>query len=560
MTRATAGPTRRLADRRIRVLLVLFVVAFAGVLARAAWLQGVRAPALGELAAVQQRADVTKPAGRGTIFDRRGVALALGRQAMTVYADPSRVDEPERVADEAAEALGVDPDALLRALSDKSRRFVYIARQADPEQAAALGREELPGVGFYPEELRVYPQGPVASHVLGYAGIDNRGLAGIEKQLDPLLSGRPGKETVVTDASGRLIDVLRGSDARQGQDVHLTIDHVLQARTEGVLARLVRRWQARSATAIVLDTRSGGILAMANAPVFDANDFAATPTESSRNRAVTDTFEPGSTFKVVTVAAALAERLVGPQTAFTLAPSIRVADREIHEAERDYSEDMTVTDIVARSSNVGSITLAQLLGSKRLAAWIRRFGFGRPTGIEYPGETRGIVRPLSEWSGSTIGNVPIGQGIAVTPVQMAAAYGAIANRGMWAQPHLVRRVGEEEPADPRRRRILPRSVAAHLLRMLRGVVREGSGYLAAVPGYQVAGKTGTAEKPDARGYGTGRYVSSFVGIVPASAPRFAILVLVDEPEGQYYGGVVAAPAFAELARFALQYLEIPPDA
>jgi cell division protein FtsI (penicillin-binding protein 3) len=560
VTRPTAGPPRRLADRRIRVLLVLFVVAFAGVLARAAWLQGVRAPALGELAAVQQRADVTKPAGRGTIFDRRGVALALGRQAMTVYADPSRVDEPERVADAAAEALGVDRDALLRALSNKSRRFVYIARQADPEQAAVLGREELPGVGFYPEELRVYPQGPVASHVLGYAGIDNRGLAGIEKKLDPLLSGRPGKETVVTDASGRLIDVLRGSDARQGQDVHLTIDHVLQARTEGVLARLVRRWQARSATAIVLDTRSGGILAMANAPAFDANDFAATPTESSRNRAVTDTFEPGSTFKVVTVAAALAERLVGPQTAFTLAPSIRVADREIHEAERDYSEDMTVTDIVARSSNVGSITLAQLLGRERLSAWIRRFGFGRRTGIEFPGETRGIVRSVNEWSGSTIGNVPIGQGIAVTPVQMAAAYGAIANRGMWVQPHLVRRVGEEEPADPRRRRILPRSVAAHLLRMLRGVVREGSGYLAAVPGYQVAGKTGTAEKPDAHGYGTGRYVSSFVGIVPASVPRFAILVLVDEPEGQYYGGVVAAPAFAELARFALQYLEIPPDA
>jgi cell division protein FtsI (penicillin-binding protein 3) len=560
MTRTAAAPSRAVADRRIRLLLILFAVAFAGVLARAAWLQGVRAPALGELAAVQQRADVTKPAGRGTIFDRRGVAFALGRQAMTVYADPSRVREPERVAEAAGAALGVDSDALLRALSDRSRRFIYIARQADPDQAAALGRQELPGVGFYPEELRLYPQRAVGSHVLGYAGIDNRGLAGIEKQLDPILSGRPGKATVVTDGSGRLIDVLRGSDARQGQDVYLTIDHVLQARTEAVLGRLVRRWQARSATAIVLDARSGGVLAMANAPTFDANSFAATPADWSRNRAVTDTFEPGSTFKVVTVAAALAERLVGPQTAFTLAPSIRVADREIREAERDYTARMSVTDIVARSSNIGSVTLAQLLGRERLAAWIRRFGFGRPTGIEFPGETRGIVRPLRDWSGSTIGNVPIGQGIAVTPVQLAAAYGALANRGMWLQPHLVRRVGDDEPARPRKRRILPRSVAAHLLRMLRGVVREGSGSLAAVPGYQVAGKTGTAEKPDERGYGTGRYVSSFVGIVPASAPRLVILVLVDEPEGQYYGGVVAAPAFAELAQFALQYLKISPDA
>ena len=560
MTRTTAGPPRRPADRRIRLLLILFGVGFAAVLARAAWLQGVRAPALGELAAVQQRADVTKPAGRGTIFDRRGVALALGRQGMTVYADPSRVREPEKVADAAGAALGVDSDALLRALSDSSRRFVYIARQADPDQAAALGRQELPGVGFYPEELRVYPQGAVASHVLGYAGIDNRGLAGIEKQLDPILSGRPGKATVVTDPSGRLIDVVAGSDARQGQDVFLTIDHVLQARTEGVLAQLVRQWRARSATAVVLDARSGGVLAMANAPVFDANNFGVTPADWSRNRAVTDTFEPGSTFKIVTVAGALAERLVGPRTAFTLAPSIWVADREIHEAERDYTVRLSVTDIVARSSNVGSITLAQLLGPKRLAGWIRRFGFGRPTGIEFPGETRGIVRPLREWSGSTIGNVPIGQGIAVTPVQMAAAFGALANRGMWVQPHLVRRVGDEEPAAARKRRIVPRSVATHMLRMLRGVVREGSGTRAAVPGYQVAGKTGTAEKPDEHGYGTGRYVGSFVGIVPASAPRLVILVLVDEPEGQYYGGTVAAPAFSELARFALQYLEIPPDA
>jgi cell division protein FtsI/penicillin-binding protein 2 len=221
---------------------------------------------------------------------------------------------------------------------------------------------------------------------------------------------------------------------------------------------------------------------------------------------------------------------------------------------------MSVAQILSRSSNVGLVRLAQALGKKRLDEWVRRFGFGRRTGIEYPGETRGIVHPREEWSGTTIGNIPIGQGIAVTPVQMAAAYGALANDGVWVQPHLVRRVGDDKAPPPQRRRIVPRGVAQHILRMLEGVVREGSGHRAAVDGYQIAGKTGTAEKPDERGYGTGNYVASFVGIVPASDPRLAILVLVDEPEGQYYGGMVAAPAFRELARFTLQYLEIPPDA
>jgi cell division protein FtsI (penicillin-binding protein 3) len=554
------GFPRRLADRRIHLLLVIFAVAFGCVLARAAWLQGVRSPALRELAAVQQRANVTKPAGRGTIYDRRGVPLALGRQAMTVYVDPQNVRDPERVADAAGTALGLDADEILRSISDRSRRFVYVARKADPEQAAELGRQELAGVGFYPEELRVYPQGTIGSHLLGYAGVDNRGLAGVEKQLDPILSGRPGNETIVRDPTGRLIDVLRGDDSQEGQDVTLTIDHVLQSRTEALLERVVGKWDAQSATAIVLDVRSGSVLAMSNAPGFDANEFADVPAFWTRNRAVTDTFEPGSTFKVVTVAAALAERLVGPQTTFVLPPKLRLWDRVIHEDSRDETVKMSVSQILSQSSNVGSVRLAQALGPERLDRWVRKFGFGRRTGVEYPGESPGIVIPLEDWSGTTIGNVPIGQGVAVTPVQMAAAYGALANGGIWVQPHLVRRVGEEAAPAPRRRRIVPRSVSEHVLRMLEGVVREGSGSRAAVPGYRVAGKTGTAEKPDSRGYGTDRYVASFVGIVPASAPRLAILVLVDEPEGQYYGGFVAAPAFRELARFALQYLEIPPDA
>jgi cell division protein FtsI (penicillin-binding protein 3) len=329
-----------------------------------------------------------------------------------------------------------------------------------------------------------------------------------------------------------------------------------------VLAETTSRWGARSASAVVLDPRTGAILAMAVTPRFNANKFSSVPPARSRNRAVTDTYEPGSTFKLVTVAAALSEGLVSPGTAFTLPYSIHVADRVIHDSHPRATERMTVAEILARSSNVGTITLAQLLGEGRLAEWIDRFGFGRPTGIDFPGESPGIVLPVEEWSGSTIGNVPIGQGIAVTPVQLASAYAAIANGGVWVQPHLVDRVAGRTPAPVGRRRIVSRPVAATLVSMLRGVVNEdGTGLAAAVPGYEVAGKTGTAAKPDPRGgYSTSAYVASFVGFVPASRPRLVILVTVDEPRGAIWGGVVAAPAFQEMARFALQYLEVPPDA
>jgi cell division protein FtsI/penicillin-binding protein 2 len=300
---------------------------------------------------------------------------------------------------------------------------------------------------------------------------------------------------------------------------------------------------------------------MAVAPTFDANQFPAVPPELQRNRAVTDTYEPGSTFKLVTVAGALSDRLVKPRSAFTLGPSIHVADREIHDAEARGTERMTVAQILSKSSNVGAVTLAQLLRPSRLMSWIKRFGFGRPTGIDFPGESRGIVLPLHRWSGSTIGNVPIGQGIAVTPIQMAAAYGVVANKGIWIRPHLVARVAGEAPVRPARRRVLSRRVARQLVRMLQDVVDEGTGRRAAVPGYRVAGKTGTAAKPDpGGGYSQSRYVASFVGLVPATAPRLVILVTVDEPRRAIWGGIVAAPAFQQIASFALEYLDVAPDA
>jgi cell division protein FtsI/penicillin-binding protein 2 len=302
------------------------------------------------------------------------------------------------------------------------------------------------------------------------------------------------------------------------------------------------------------------VLALAVEPGYDANRFPKVSDDRKRNRAVTDTYEPGSTFKIVTISGALETGLVGPNTKYTLPYQIQVADRKIHDAEPRGTETMSVHQILSRSSNVGVVTIAETLGKERIAHWIQRFGFGRRTGIEFPGETKGIVLPPRRWSGSTIGNVPIGQGIAVTPLQMIAAYGAIANNGVWVQPHLVERTAGEKRVEPERRRIMSEETATAMRRMLREVVEEGSGTAAQVPGYRIAGKTGTAAKPDAQGgYSDYRYVASFVGFVPAKDPRLVILVTVDEPRGAIWGGVVAAPAFAEIAKFALQYFEVPPD-
>jgi cell division protein FtsI/penicillin-binding protein 2 len=298
---------------------------------------------------------------------------------------------------------------------------------------------------------------------------------------------------------------------------------------------------------------------MANAPAFDANRFAATTAERRRNRAVTDVYEPGSTFKLVTIAAALEDGVVSPTTSFVLPPQIQVADRWIHEAHARGTERMTVREILTNSSNVGTVTIAEQLGAVRLASWVSRFGFGKATGIDFPGESPGMALPLHEWSGSTIGTVPIGQGIAVTPLQMASAYAAIGNHGVLRRPYLVDRIGSKRVGRSKPRRIVSKATASRLMAMLRSVVVEGTGTEAAIPGYTVAGKTGTAAKPENGRY-VAKYVASFVGLVPAAKPRFAILVAVDEPHGAIWGGVVAAPAFAKIAQFVLQYLEVPPDA
>jgi cell division protein FtsI (penicillin-binding protein 3) len=551
----------RLVNRRIRLFLAALTLAFGGLLMRATWLQGVRAESLSSVGRTQHREDVTIPAGRGTIYDRKGVELALGERATTVYANPMQVARPRATALAVKRTLGLDADRLYPKLADRTRGFVYIARQADPAQAAALQRLKLPGLGFYTEERRSYPQRSVAAQVLGYVGIDGEGLAGLELQFDDALSGRPGKETLVKDPSGRVIDVQNRQAEVPGRDLFLTVDHSIQANAEEVLRETVRKWKAKSASAVVLDPRTGAILAMAVQPGYDANRYPSAARDLQRNRAVTDTYEPGSTFKLVTVAGALSEKLVSPSTRFTLPYMLEVADRVIHDAEERGTVNYSVSQILAHSSNIGAITLAQMLGKTRLSKWISRFGYGHTTGVDFPGESPGIVLPPDKWSGSTIGNVPIGQGIAVTPVQMAAAYAAVANRGVWSRPHLIDHVAGGGRPSLHRHRMVSERVAAQVMAMLKGVVAEGTGQFAAIPGYQVAGKTGTAQKPDSHGgYATGRYVASFVGIVPASRPRLVVLVAVDEPQGAIWGGVVAAPAFQQIARFDLQYLELPPDA
>jgi cell division protein FtsI/penicillin-binding protein 2 len=550
------------ANRRIRLLLLVFGLVFAIAFARATWLQVVRASTLGNLAQRQHQETVVTPAGRGTIFDASGSPLAIGEQATTVYADPHAVTQPLLIAEAAAKAFKVDPNELYPKLRDKRTHFVYVQRFADPKAAAAFLAKGYAGINSYPEEKRAYPQGSVAAQVIGFAGTDNRGLGGLELQFDRELAGRAGRQTIVRTPVGRAIDVVSSVPARQGRDVYTTIDERIQANAEAVLRQTVATFGARAATAIVLDPHTGNVLAMAQAPGYDANSASRVNPSLMTNKAVTDVFEPGSVFKLVTVGGALSEHLVTPATKFRLPPCIQIADRCIHDAESRPTETMSVAQILARSSNVGAVTIAKRLGPPELEKWIAKFGFGSTTGLDFPGESVGIVPKWpDQWSGTTIGNVPIGQGIAVTSIQIASAYGAIANGGTWVQPHLVSRVGGAFAAPPKRHRVVSSAVDRQLKTMLTNVVDEhgATGNAAQIPGYSVAGKTGTAQIPGPHGYTTGKYVASFVGFVPVKKPRLLILVSVQEPHRAIFGGTVAAPAFRDIAQFDLQYLQIPPD-
>ena len=550
----------RVVNSRLRLLLFLIFLTFAALFARAGWLQTVRASSLAAMAQTQSKQPLALPAARGTIYDRLGNPLAIGEQATDVDADPMQISDPRREARIAAKALGLNFRTVYRQLSDRSRGFVYVARKARPELASALEKRHLVGFTYAPDQKRVYPQGPVAASVLGFVGTDNTGLSGLEFELNKELSGTPGRATVVRDALGQAVNTIQQRPALDGRDVTLTLDSHIQANAEQVLENTVREWHAKDATAIVMDPHTGAILGMAQEPGYNANDYpSATKSDLTVDRAVNDAFEPGSVFKVVTIGGALSQHDITPDTEIRVPGSLQVADRVIHDAESHGTEMLKVKQILQRSSNIGTDEIAErYLGESGLKKWMARFGFGRRTGIDLPGESSGLLP--SYWSGSTIGTVPIGQGVSVTAIQLASVYAAIANGGEWIQPHLVKDVVGVPTPEPKRRRILEPGVDAQLRTMLRGVVSDqGTAELAAIPGYAVAGKTGTAQKPGPNGYIPGAYVATFVGMVPASRPRLLVLVTIDEPHGQIYGGLVAAPAFEQIASFDLQYLEVPPD-
>lgn len=541
-----------LLERRIGALFAVFLVLLLLAMARSAWLGTVDGKDLKGRAVAQQVEDVTVAARRGTITDRNGVELAVSENSITVYANPRVVKDPGGTASQLAPFLDRPYQELLTKLSDRSKGFVYLARKLPLSKGTLVQKLKIAGIGTTEEPRRVYPQGTLAGQLLGSVGVDNYGLSGIEQSLEQKLHGKDGKRRIVNDALGQPVSIVDSKRAEAGDDVQLTIDSNIQERVESVLAGVGQTYKPKGATALVLDPRNGSILALANWPPVDPSKPGA-PSYLTQNRAVQSSYEPGSTFKAFTVAGALEEKLITPNTVFDLPVELQVADRTISDAEDRGPESLTVARILAQSSNVGAVKIGMRLGVTRFDKWVRRFGFGGSTGIDLPGEQAGIVLKPSHYSGSSIGNLPIGQGIAVTPMQMAAGYEAIANGGVIHRPHVIQ--GDPAPA----RRVISRGTATQVSRMLEGVLSAGgTAEEAQVDGYTLAGKTGTAEKAIEGGYSKTDFVASFIGFAPARNPRLLIAVMVDTPRGQIYGGVVAAPAFEKIVSFALPYLRIPP--
>lgn len=540
--------------------LFCFLLVFIAVAVKAAFLQAVKAEEYKQLANQQHVQVIEIPARRGTIFDRGGNELAVGEEMKTIYATPYLVDDPGSTAQALAPLLKVDAAEILGKLADRASGYVFLARKMDPQVAAEVEKLDIAGLGIFSEEKRRYPQKQVAAQVLGFAGTDNRGLSGMELQLDDVLAGTSGKQRVITDAGGQQIDIISMQEGMRGTDVRLTLDEAIQFEAEKVLSETVSKWKAKGAVAIVMNPKTGEILAMANAPTADANTFDMLPEERRHNRAVTDSFEPGSVFKSVTAAAALEERAVLPGQTLNLPPTLELGGHTISDAVDRDAVDWDLGEILVHSSNVGAVTAGMRVGEEKLASWIGRFGFGAPTGLDFPGEGEGIVVPPELWSGSSIGNVPIGQGISVTAIQMISAYGAIANGGVLMPPHLTYAIGDEVKALPEGKRMISQQTASQLHEYLTAVVEDGGAPLAQIEGYHVAGKTGTAQKPnpDGSGYSDENYIGSFIGFVPAADPQLVILVSVDEPHPFGGGATVAAPAFQKIAAFSLQRLNIEP--
>jgi cell division protein FtsI/penicillin-binding protein 2 len=546
-------------ERRIGLLFAGFLFCFCVIGARAFWLQGVQGSKLASEAVNQQTEAITLPSLRGSLLDRRGNALAASEDAATIFAVPPEVNKPALAAEKLAPILGLDQRKVLSAVTAEGS-YSVLAKEVGLPTAKRIERLHLQGIGQDPGSRRTYPQGDLAAQVVGVVGSENQGLTGLEESEESVLHGTDGERRMVTDASGEPIRIETAQEAEDGENVQLTLDPAIEQKTEEVLGEVGETYAPKGATAIVMDPRNSQILAMANWPPVDPSDLSSASPEDLMNRATGFNYEPGSTFKAFTVAAALEEGLVTPESSFYLPSQLHVADRVIEDAEARPPITLTVGQILAQSSNVGAVTIGLKLGAERFSKWIDRFGFGRRTGVQYPDEEIGLVPKLDEYSGSTMGNLPMGQGLSVTPMQMMAGYQAIADGGILKRPQLIEKVGEEKVREPKGHRVINAVVAAQVREMLEGVLEAGGTASAvSVPGYKLAGKTGTAQVAENGTYSETKYVASFIGFAPAQDPQLLVSVIVDQPQGEIYGGSVAAPAFGKIAAFALPYLGVPSE-
>ena len=546
---------------------VALLLAWGGVGYRLVVVQGVQAATFSDHGEGQRVQRETLAADRGTIFDRDGRELAVTVDSVTVYANPLEIDDPATVARLLAPLIGEPPGEILTRLAADST-FVYVARQLERDQAQRVKEALLPGIYFLDEPKRAYPLGSLTAHVVGFVQPDdNRGLEGLELQYDTPLAGTPGELVVERDPQGRTIPHGDYSivPAEPGSDLVLTIKTEIQFAATEALQRGIDRTGAVSGTVVVLQPETGEVLAMVTLPGYDPNDRSGIDSSLYRNRAVTDLFEPGSTQKLVTIAAALESGLVDPWTAFDIPEAIEIEDTRFEDFTV-HPDQLTVTEIVAYSSNLGTILVGELLGARLMHEHMYGFGEGRATGVDFPGEAAGILSRPEDWCPSTcVAGTSIGYHVAVTPLQMAQVYATVANDGVWVQPHLVREIvdghGAKTPVIARERQVVSAETAGRVRLMLEAVVDLGTGGSASVIGYRVGGKTGTTQQFDVK---TGEYseekvVASFIGMAPINDPKVVVAVVLDSPLEDASGGSGAAPIFAEVMEAALHQLGVPPD-
>lgn len=553
------------ASRRGRYIALAFFLlsCFALVIFRLVQIQLLRADRYEEIAQTQRLEEVKLEPQRGYITDREGRQLAFSKDVKTVYATPSQVTDPEMAAAELALILKLPKEILQEKLTRKSG-FEYIARKIDPDIAERVKAAGIPGVGLIDESTRCYPAQSLAAQLIGYVGMDNAGLSGLEYSFNELLAGTRGEQDVEKDAAGNPIPGVGTMKEApvDGSSLELTIDEDIQFKAESVLDAAVQEYSAKNGTLVLMDCRTGEILAMANSPLFDLNEFPNTDPEVYRNHAACDAFEPGSVLKVVTAAAALQERVMTPGTVLGIPRELEVADRKFSDFH-EMPGSMTVTQIIAQSSNVGTIQIAQALGKEQLYNYEQLFGLGKTTGLEFPGEGSGKLPALSTWTAPSLATIGIGQGISVTTTQLARMIAAVGSGGLLVQPRLVEAVIDPqgkrtESSSPEPQRVITEDVAVQVRNMLEEVVSSGTGTRAAMNLYTCAGKTGTGMKASPRGGYEDNYMASFAGFAPAEQPVLAMAVVLDSPS-TVYGGEVAAPVFSQVMEYALRHLQIAPS-